>query len=84
MCFGKNIKRVGAWVLAFVVAQGMVYRWGYDVGYLSGARQGYGDFFEEKHSRARSDQMVREELAQAKARGSGPDDLVVLREIPGQ
>src|SRR5215218_9996277 len=67
MRFGKNIKCVGAWVLVFVVAQGMIYRWGYDRGYLYGSRQGYGDFFEEKHTKAQSDAIFRAEAEAADA-----------------
>jgi hypothetical protein len=82
MCFGKNIKRAGVWVLAFVIAQGMVYRWGYDVGYLYGTRQGYGDFFQEKHSQARSAEAFAADATQAPA--AAGDALVAARETSGQ
>jgi len=61
MSIGPNIKRVGLWLLAFMVAQGMVYHWGYETGYLSGQRQGYGDVWVESETKARSAEMIREE-----------------------
>jgi len=59
MCFGKNIQRAAAWVLVFLFAQGMVYRWGYDQGYFHGSRQGYCDFFQEKANQQRSAEAFR-------------------------
>jgi hypothetical protein len=77
MNLGPNIKSAGAWALAFVVAQGLIYRWGYDVGYLTGQRQGYGDFFEERHSKARSEEMAREDqVAHATAPTTERDALM--------
>ena len=63
MRFGENIQRLGAWALVFVVAQGMVYRWGYDQGYFRGTRQGYCDFFEEKASQRHSAEAFRADAA---------------------
>ena len=67
MRFGENIQRLGAWALVFVVAQGMVYRWGYDQGYFRGTRQGYCDFFEEKASQRHSAEAFRTDAAAAAA-----------------
>jgi hypothetical protein len=65
MTFGPNMKRVAAWAGAFLLAQGMIYRWGYDVGYLSGHRQGYADVFVESHNQQRSEAARWTELAQS-------------------
>jgi hypothetical protein len=79
MRFGSNIKCVAAWSLAFVVAQGMIYRWGYDQGYLFGAREGYGDFFQEQRSKANSEAAFR---ADADAAATQSDLLVATRQSP--
>ena len=67
MRFGENIQRLGAWALVFLVAQGMVYRWGYDQGYFHGTRQGYCDFFEEEASQRHSAEAFRADAAAAEA-----------------
>lgn len=84
MCFGKNIRGAGMWVLAFVIAQGMIYRWGYDTGYLYGTREGYADFFREQHSKAQSDEVFRAEQANARAGTPAPegDALVATPTTP--
>jgi hypothetical protein len=67
MGIGPNMKRVGLWLLAFLAAQGMVYHWGYETGYLSGQRQGYGDVWVEAENKARSDELIRQDEATAAA-----------------
>jgi hypothetical protein len=70
MNIGPNMKRVGVWLLAFLAAQGMVYHYGYETGYVSGQRQQYGDFWREAESKAFSDELVRQESAAAAAAGN--------------
>jgi hypothetical protein len=65
MSIGPNMRRVGLWLLAFLVAQGMVYHWGFETGYLSGQRQGYGDVWVEAENKARSAELIRREAATA-------------------
>jgi hypothetical protein len=67
MSIGPNMKRVGVWSLAFLAAQGMVYHWGYESGYLSGHRQGYGDVWREAENKAWSDETIRQDTATAAA-----------------
>ena len=82
MRFGKNIKCAGLWLVAFVVAQGAIYRWGYDQGYVLGTRQGYGDFFQEKAARAQSDAVFRAEAADADARAVAQGGALVAAQEP--
>jgi len=83
MRFGENIQRLGAWALVFVVAQGMVYRWGYDQGYFHGSRQGYCDFFQERTSQQSSAEALRADAAatDAAADPAAADALVPTREV---
>jgi hypothetical protein len=67
MSIGPNMKRAGVWSLAFLVAQGMVYHYGYESGYVAGERRGYGDVWVEAENKARSDEMIRQETAAAAA-----------------
>jgi hypothetical protein len=68
MSIGPNMRRTGVWLLAFLAAQGTVYHYGYESGYLTGQRQGYGDVWVEAENRARSEDMIRRESAAAAAR----------------
>jgi hypothetical protein len=63
MSIGPNIKRAGVWAVAFLAAQGMVYHYGYESGYLTGHRQGYGDVWQEAENKAWSDEAIRRDTA---------------------
>ena len=65
MRFGPNIKCVGAFAITFFAAQGMVFSWGYQTGYHSGHREGYGDVFVEAHNKMKSDEHIAAEAAAA-------------------
>ena len=77
MRIGPNMQRSVVFVVAFLAAQGMVYRWGYDVGYFSGQRQGYGDVLEEARSKAWSERVMANDQSSQTARAAGPQALAV-------
>ena len=73
MCFGKNIQRAGMWLFVFLVAQGMVYRWGYEQGYFHGARQGYGDYVQEQKNQWHSAEAFRADATSCDAQAPGTE-----------